>query len=93
MQNNNPNNYYQENKINLNEIFITLIASKKIIIITTLIFTLIATGYVYLLKPSYVAQSVVKIGFYTDNTNAILPIYTLYEVLNNLALHYPMLFF
>ena len=71
MQNNHPKNYFIEDGISLNEIISILIASKKIIIITTLIFTLIAAGYE---KPSYIASSVIKVGFYTDsNNNKVIP--------------------
>jgi len=88
MQNKNPNNFYQEDEIKLNEIINRLIASKKIIIITTLIFTLIATYYGYVKTPSYQANSVIKIGFYTNKDNNKVPIMTLSEVIQELNMRF-----
>ena len=64
MQNNNPNNYIQEDEINIREFLDLFINSKKIIIVITLFFSLIATIYAYSLKPNYEASSVIEIGFY-----------------------------
>ncbi len=85
MQKNNSNNLIQEHEINLIEFLNLLINSKKIIIIITLIFTLVTTGYVYSLKPSYVAKSVVKIGFYTDKFGDRYPIKPSNEVIDDLS--------
>ena len=94
MQQNNPNHFYHEDEIKLNEIINRLIASKKIIIITTLICTVIATGYVNY-KPTYIAESVIKVGFYLKNNNTQgdfqttrLPINNANQIINTLSMQF-----
>ena len=64
MQKNNPDNFYQENEINLRELLNILSDSKIIIIAITLICTVIAAGYAYTKKPVYEANAQVIIGHY-----------------------------
>ena len=66
MQNNNPNNYIQEGEIHLREFINLLINSKKLIIVVTLFFSLIATIYAYSLKPKYEASAVIEVGYHLD---------------------------
>ena len=74
MQNNNPNNYIQIDEINIRELLDLFINSKKIIIVVTLFFSLIATIYAYSLKPNYEASSVIEVGFYKNVDNKIISI-------------------
>ena len=97
MQNNKPISYIQQGEIHIRELNNLLINSKKIIIIFTLFFSLIATIYAYSLKPSYEASSVIEIGFYNkaeildnqDSRNAPSKIFSIEnseEVANNLRM-------
>ena len=61
MQNNNPNDYLQE-EIDLKEIFKLLINSKKLIIVTTLIFTLLGAIYSFQKAPVYKSTALIEIG-------------------------------
>ena len=70
MQNNKPISYIQQGEIHIRELNNMLINSKKIIIIVTLFFSLIATIYVYSLKPNYEASSVIEVGTYKNVDNA-----------------------
>ena len=67
MQNNKPISYTQQGEIHLRELLNLLINSKKIIIVVTLFFSLIATIYTYSLKPQYEANSVIEVGSYFDH--------------------------
>ena len=62
MQNNNPNDYLQEDEINLIEIFKFLINSKKLIIVTTLIITLLGAIYSFQKVPVYISDTLIEIG-------------------------------
>ena len=53
MQNNNPNNYLQEDEIDLKEIFKLLINSKKLIIAITLVITTLGAIYSFQKVPVY----------------------------------------
>jgi len=64
MQNKNPNNYNQKDEINFIELFSLLINSKKIIIVITLIFTIIAAFYSYTINQNYRSIVVLLIGNY-----------------------------
>ena len=70
MKNNEPNNNYAEDEIDLRELFNIIINQKKIIIIITLICGVIATGYAYSQKPIY-KSSVSFITSGTPGTNII----------------------
>ena len=66
MQNNNPNDYLQEDEIDLKEIFKLLINSKKLIIVTTLIITLLGAIYAFQKEPLplYKSTALIEIGNY-----------------------------
>ena len=66
MQNNKPISYIQQGEIHIRELNNLLINSKKLIIVVTLFFSLIATIYAYSLKPNYEASSVIEVGFYNN---------------------------
>jgi hypothetical protein len=70
MQNNNPNDYLQEDGIDLIEIFKLLINSKKLIIIITLIITTLGAIYAYQKVPEYKSTALIEIGnYYNPETN------------------------
>ena len=71
MQNNNPNNYLQEDEIDLKEIFKLLINSKKLIIVTTLIITLLGAIYSFQKPPVYQSTAVIEIGNYNIFSSSI----------------------
>ena len=72
MQNNEPISYIQQGEINIRELNNLLINSKKLIIVVTLFFSLIATIYTYSLKPKYEAISVIEVAsFLNENGNRI----------------------
>ena len=62
MQNNNPNDYLQEDEIDLKEIFKLLINSKKLIIVTTLIITLLGAIYSFQKATEYKSTALIEIG-------------------------------
>jgi capsular polysaccharide biosynthesis protein len=74
MQNNNPNINLQEDEIDLKEIFKILINSKKLIIVTTLIITLLGTIYSFQKAPLYKSTALIEIGQYNtfENENILL---------------------
>ena len=67
MQNNNPISYIQQGEIHIRELNNLLINSKKLIIVVTLFFSLIATIYTYSLKPKYEAISVIEVPSYLND--------------------------
>ena len=69
MQNNKPISFIQQGEIHIRELNNLLINSKKLIILVTLFFSLIATIYTYSLKPKYEASSVIEVGSYIDKAN------------------------
>jgi capsular polysaccharide biosynthesis protein len=71
VQNNNPNNYLQEDEIDLKEIFKLLINSKKLIIVTTLIITLLGAIYSFQKPPVYQSTAVIEIGNYNIFSSSI----------------------
>jgi hypothetical protein len=64
MQNNNPNDYLQEDEIDFKEIFKLLINSKKLIIVTTFIITLLAAIYTTQKEPIYKSTALIETGSY-----------------------------
>ena len=74
MQNNNPNNYLQEDEIDLKEIFKILINSKKLIITITLIITTLGAIYSFQKVPKYESSALIEIGQYNtfENENILL---------------------
>ena len=64
MQNINPNHYLQEDEKDLKEIFKLLINSKKLIIVTTLIITLLGAIYSFQKAPVYKSTALIEIGQY-----------------------------
>jgi capsular polysaccharide biosynthesis protein len=69
MQNNNPNDYLQEDEIDLKEIFNLLINSKKLIISITLIITILGAIYSFQKETEYKSTALIEIGNYG---NAVL---------------------
>jgi hypothetical protein len=66
MQNNNPNDYLLEDGIDLKALFKLLINSKKLIIVTTLIITLLGAIYSFQKAPVYKSTALIEIGQYYD---------------------------
>ena len=60
---------YQEDEIELKELFLTLIKNWKIILLVTSIVTLIAMLFVYLKTPIYEVKSNLQIGYINDANN------------------------
>jgi capsular polysaccharide biosynthesis protein len=78
MQNNNPNDYLQEDEIDLKEIFKLLINSKKLIVVITLFFTTLGAIYSFQKTPIFKSTALIEIGHYvlnsTDRPNRSLTI-------------------
>ena len=74
MQNNNPNDFTQENEIDLKEVIKLLINSKKLIITITLVITTLSTIYTLGRTPEYQSTALVEIGQYDtlDNENILI---------------------
>jgi len=66
---NNSNIHYQEDEIDLRELFKTIAKNKKLIILFTTIVTLLSIIWVFLKTPIYEAKAILKIGYYTTNNN------------------------
>jgi len=66
MQNNQPNNDYQDDRVDLREYLKLLISSKKIIITITLICTLIAVSFTYTKQPMFESSVTFEIGIYKE---------------------------
>ena len=72
MQNNNSDNSYPINAINLRDLITTFYNSKKIIIVLTLIFTLIFTGYSYTQKTMvYQSSAYLVVGLHDNSIDNI----------------------
>ena len=73
MQNKNDQlGLYQEDEIDLRELFLTIKKNKKFIFIFTAIVTILALAYVFIKTPLYEATALVKIGnykLYNNNNN------------------------
>ena len=69
MQNNNPNDYLQEDEIDLKEIFKLLINSKKLIIAITLVITTLGAIYTFQKAPEYKSTALIEIGGKNTLTN------------------------
>ena len=74
MQNNNPNDFTQENEINLKELIKLLINSKNLIITITLVITTLSVIYTFQRTPEYKSTALVEIGQYDtlDNENILI---------------------
>ena len=66
MQNNHPNNDYQDDRVDLREYLKLLINPKIIIILITLICTVIAVGFTYTKKPMFESSATFEIGIYKE---------------------------
>ena len=64
MKNNTPNNYLQENEIDLKETFKLLINSKKLIITITLVITILGAIYSFQKAPVFKSTALIEIGQY-----------------------------
>ena len=62
IQNNNPNDYLEEDVIDLKEIFKILINSKKLIIVITLIITTLGSIYSFQKVPQFRSTALIEIG-------------------------------
>ena len=69
MQNNNPNNYLQEDEIELKEIFKFLINSKKLFIAITLVITTLGAIYTFQKVPEYQSTALIELGGYNIFSN------------------------
>jgi capsular polysaccharide biosynthesis protein len=69
MKNNNPNNYIQEDEIDLKKIFKLLINSKKLIIAITLVITTLSVFYSPQKAPQYISTVLIEIGSYDLEVN------------------------
>lgn len=72
MQNNNPNNYLQEDEIDLKEIFKLLINSKKLIIAITLVITTLGAIYAFQKTPVYKSTALIEIGYYGQDEQILI---------------------
>ena len=74
MANNINQSSYQEDEIDLLEIIKVLIESKKLIILTTLIFTIVSIVYSLSQKPEFKSSSLFEIGYYEmpDGTQQLI---------------------
>jgi len=74
MANNINQSSYQEDEIDLLEIIKVLIESKKLIILTTLIFTVVSIVYSLSQKPEFKSSSLFEIGYYEmpDGTQQLI---------------------
>ena len=68
-QNPTEQNYYQEDEIDLRELFRTIMDSKKLIILITSVITILAVIYAYTATPLYEAKALIEIGNYKVNNN------------------------
>ena len=69
MQNNNPNDYLQENEIELKEIFKFFTNSKKLLIAITLVITTLGAIYTFQKVPEYKSTALIEIGGYNTFSN------------------------
>ena len=65
-------NFYQEDEIDLKELFKILWAKKILIISLTFIITLLAGIYAFNKTPIYEATAIVEIGNYKNNNNVLV---------------------
>ena len=74
MANNINQSSYQEDEIDLREILKVLIESRKLIILTTLIFTIVSIVYSLSQKPEFKSSSLFEIGYYEmpDGTHQLI---------------------
>ena len=74
MANNINQSSYQEDEIDIREIIKVLIESKKLIILTTLIFTIVSIVYSLSQKPEFISSSFFEIGSYEmpDGTQQLI---------------------
>jgi capsular polysaccharide biosynthesis protein len=74
MANNINQSSYQEDEIDLREILKVLIESRKLIILTTLIFTIVSIVYSLSQKPEFKSSSLFEIGYYEmpDGTQQLI---------------------
>ena len=66
---NNQPQCYEEDEIDLKELFKTLLKNKKLIIITTFIITFLALIYVYVKTPIYEVKANIQLGYMQDEKN------------------------
>ena len=69
MKNNNPNNYIQEDEIDLKKFIKLLINSKKLIILITLVITTLGAIYTSQKIPQYISTVLIEIGSYDLEVN------------------------
>ena len=70
MANNINQSSYQEDEIDLLEIIKVLIESKKLIILTTLIFTIVSIVYSLSQKPEFKSSALFEIGYFEMSDGA-----------------------
>lgn len=74
MANDLKQSMYDENEINLKEIFKVLIESKKLIILTIIVFTTVSIIYSLVAKPSFISSTKLEIGYFemADGTQQLI---------------------
>jgi hypothetical protein len=89
MQNNNPNDYLQE-EIYLKDIIKLLINSKKLIIVTTLIVTLLGAIYSFQKAhlPLYKSTALIEVGKYYQNPTKQILIESTKNLIKELSIHF-----
>jgi LPS O-antigen subunit length determinant protein (WzzB/FepE family) len=90
MKNNNPNDYLQEDEIDLKEIFKLLINSKKLIIVITLVITTLGAIYSFQKAPQYKSTALLEIVQYDtlEKVNILVePASKLIQNLNIVFIH------
>ena len=90
MKNNNPNDYLQEDEIDLKEIFKLLINSKKLIIVITLVITTLGAIYSFQKAPQYKSTALLEIAQYDtlEKVNILVePASKLIQNLNIVFIH------
>tara|TARA_B100000795_G_scaffold86134_1_gene62642 strand:- start:720 stop:2081 length:1362 start_codon:yes stop_codon:yes gene_type:complete len=86
MKNSKPNNNYSEDEIDLKELVQNLINSKKIIIIITLVFALLAFTYAAQKDTLYNSNALIEIGSFTSIEGTEVLIETIPELIKNLTI-------
>ena len=75
---------YQEDEIDLRQLMCILLASKKLIVVTTVIITLLAGIYAFTKTPIYEANALVEIGNYKLHNNDKASLYSAPDLVKKL---------
>jgi LPS O-antigen subunit length determinant protein (WzzB/FepE family) len=89
MQNNNPNNFFQEDEIDLKELFKFLINSKKLLITITLVITTLGAIYSFQKTQEFKSIAFIEIGNYYDlDSNSLKSIEPADTLIEELKINY-----